>query len=45
MEVVNLATVESVELFPNISISGDIDIVPIATESEVPSTPVNESAQ
>lgn len=43
MEVVNLATVESVELFPNISISGDVDI--IATDIETVPAPLNEHAQ
>lgn len=44
-EVVNLAVLESVELFPNISISGEIDIIPIATDIEVSSEPSNEQAQ
>jgi hypothetical protein len=43
MEVVNLATVESVELFPNISISGDVDI--IATDIETVPAPLDEHAQ
>lgn len=43
MEVVNLATVESVELFPNISISGDVDI--IATDIETIPAPLDEHAQ
>lgn len=43
MEVVNLATVESVELFPNISISGDVDI--IATDIETVPAPLNEHVQ
>lgn len=42
-EVVNLAALESVELFPNISISGEIDIIPIATDTEVP--PVQSNGQ
>lgn len=44
-EVVNLAVLESVELFPNISISGEIDIIPIATDTEVSPEPLNEQAQ
>lgn len=43
MEVVNLATVESVELFPNISISGDVDI--IATDIETIPASLDEHAQ
>lgn len=43
MEVVNLATVESVELFPNISISGDVDI--IATDIETIPAPLGEHVQ
>lgn len=44
-EVVNLAVLESVELFPNISISGEIDIIPITTDAEVSHEPLNEQAQ
>lgn len=42
-EVVNLAVMESVELFPNISISGDIDIIPLTTDTEI--SPVDEDMQ
>ncbi len=44
-EVVNLATVESIELFPNISISGDIDITPVTTDVETTTLPGDEHAQ
>lgn len=44
-EVVNLAVMESVELFPNISISGEIDIVPITTATEISPAPSSEQAQ
>lgn len=46
-EVVNLAALESIELFPNISISGELefDIIPLPTEVETLSVPSNEHVQ
>ena len=44
-EVVNLATLESVELFPNISISGEIDIIPVSSDTEISPLPSNEQPQ
>lgn len=44
-EVVNLAAVESIELFPNISISGEIDVIPVSTSTDVLPIPSDETAQ
>lgn len=44
-EIVNLATLESVELFPNISISGEIDIIPITRDDQLSPAPSNEQTK